>query len=352
MQDGAKQGRVRSQIFQLNWVRAIAALMVVGYHTEVTLRLGKYLGSPVFPLLAPGSAGVQLFFVLSGFVILYAHHRDAHGNAEVMKQFVIKRFRRLYPPLWIVLLIVLAMSIALPFGPDPSLWDVVASFLILPAERESILAVEWTLRHEVLFYLAFFIFLWNRTAGFVVFIGWGVVASLAGTLLESYWLVDFLISPNHLLFMLGMGVCYLYLRNAMPVPHLVFAAGVVVFAATWLLVYQRGYFIHRFDDVAFGIGATGILYGLCGMPVLNRPVRVADALGAASYSLYLVHYPLISALAKVAAKLDAAFAMPRAILFIAIVVICQAAGLLFHYYVEKPAIALFSGRPVRVPRGA
>ena len=334
----------KGQIFQLNWVRAIAALMVVCYHTEITLRLPKYFDGGILPVFYPGASGVQLFFVLSGFVIFIAHHRDRHGDWGVMKRFLYKRFRRLYPPLWIVLFVVLAMSLFLPFGVVPTVWDVFASFLILPVERESILAVEWTLRHEIIFYAAFLIFLWSRIGGLLLFAIWGVIGSLVGAFIGGHWLFDFLFNPNHLLFMLGMAVGYFYVRNRMSGGIVALVFGIALFAAAWLIVYERRSYIHEVDDVLFGLGATGIIYGLCALPRLNAPLKVFDVAGAASYSLYLIHYPLISVFAKVAIKFDAMVKLPPVIYFCVIVVVCHLLGVLFHYFVEKPAISLVSGK--------
>jgi peptidoglycan/LPS O-acetylase OafA/YrhL len=73
--------------------RAVACLAVLLLHTDVTLTLPKYLGHDIFPIFNAGGAGVQFFFVLSGFVILLVHQKDIDNPSKVA-EFLWKRFRR------------------------------------------------------------------------------------------------------------------------------------------------------------------------------------------------------------------------------------------------------------------
>ncbi|MBW8837920.1 MAG: acyltransferase [Burkholderia sp.] len=92
----------REQLLQLNWVRGIAALLVVAYHCEITMLMPKYFGASTLPPFKAGHSGVQLFFVLSGFVVYLAHRQDPQSNSAAIFRFATKRFRRLYPALWVV----------------------------------------------------------------------------------------------------------------------------------------------------------------------------------------------------------------------------------------------------------
>jgi exopolysaccharide production protein ExoZ len=96
--------------------RAGASLAVLLFHTNAILSLSKYLGRDVFPLFKSGASGVQFFFVLSGFVILLVHEKDV-GNPAKIGEFLWKRFRRIYPPFWIGLLIITPVYFLIPsFG--------------------------------------------------------------------------------------------------------------------------------------------------------------------------------------------------------------------------------------------
>lgn len=330
------QVRRQGQLLQLNWIRGIAALLVVGYHCEVTMLMPKYFGVGTFPLFKAGHSGVQLFFVLSGFVIYLAHHRDPEGNGSAIARFVAKRFRRLYPSLWIVLVPLIILSF-LGFStrvPDGS--DVILSLLILPVKEEVILATEWTLRHEILFYAMFAVFLWNRRIGFGLLIAWGLVGLPLALIDGKGWLIDFIFNNNHLLFLAGAGVRGSMFADIPPAAVFLFA-GLIVFAVTFYFGISKQ-IPAKAELLLFGLGAAGIIYGACSMPYLNRRIAPLEEAGAASYALYLIHYPLISLLVKIAVKIDQSVAIPHAVYFVAILVICQLAAFAFHRLIEAPLL--------------
>ena len=77
--------------------RAAAAIAVVMFHISVTFAAAKYFNEPIFAqLLRFGSAGVEFFFVLSGFIIYFIHHRDI-GNPMALGRFFRRRIERIYP---------------------------------------------------------------------------------------------------------------------------------------------------------------------------------------------------------------------------------------------------------------
>lgn len=327
--------RRQGQLLQLNWIRAIAALLVVAYHCEVTMMLPKYFGVGTLPMFKAGHSGVQLFFVLSGFVIYLAHHRDSEGNGSIVARFAAKRFRRIYPSLWIVLVPLIILSLLGFATRVPSNADVALSLLIFPVKEEVILATEWTLRHEILFYAMFVCFLWNRKIGFWVLIAWGFIGLPLALFEDKGWLIDFIFNNNHVLFLCGVGIAWLYLRGYSAAgPYFLFA-GLIVFAVTFYFGISKQ-IPPNAELLLFGLGAAGIIHGACSMPFLNRKIAPLEEAGAASYALYLIHYPLISLLVKIAVKLNAAVAAPRALYFVGIVAICQVTAIVFHHLIEAP----------------
>ena len=84
--------------------RGLAALSVLLFHVNIVLKLPKYLNNDIFPFFNFGYCGINYFFVLSGFVIFLAHEKDI-GQAARVPMFLWKRFRRVYPVLWMVLLL-------------------------------------------------------------------------------------------------------------------------------------------------------------------------------------------------------------------------------------------------------
>jgi exopolysaccharide production protein ExoZ len=325
----------REQLLQLNWVRGIAALLVVAYHCEITMLMPKYFGASTLPPFKAGHSGVQLFFVLSGFVVYLAHRQDPQSNSAAIFRFATKRFRRLYPALWVVLVPLIVLSLLGFSTKTPTIADILAALLILPAQQEVILATEWTLRHEILFYALFALFIWNRKIGFPLLLAWGLVALPLASLDHPGWLIEFIFSLNHILFLAGMAIAYLYIRGYSAGGPYFLAAGLIVFFATFYVESSQPTLTNG-RLLLFGLGATGIVYGLCSMPRLNVRIPMFEEAGAASYALYLIHYPLISMLVKVAVLLDKSLAAPRALYFIAIVAACQLAAIVFHRLIEAP----------------
>ncbi len=137
--------------------RAAAALLVVLFHTsEGIVALPKYFAArPFGALFAFGGAGVDFFFVLSGFIIAHVHGGDV-GRPERLRAYLTKRLTRIYPTYWAVLLPVLLVFLAVPsFGKgherDPLV--MFCSLVLLPlANSEPVLIVSWSLCYEVLFY--------------------------------------------------------------------------------------------------------------------------------------------------------------------------------------------------------
>jgi len=342
----------REQIHPLNWVRAFAALLVCCFHASLVLGLPKYLGTEPAPVFAAGFSGVQLFFVLSGMVILLAHREDPQRSGPALGRFLTKRFLRIYPTLWIVLLALVPLTLSGWFGERPVFVDIVSAFLITPIDREVILAVEWTLRHEVLFYALFCAFLWDRRAGVILLGLWGIVGSLLGFLLESPWWARFLLDSNHALFVMGMVVAVMHGRASRVVAIASSVAGIVVFAAVYGLTVSR-HIGPPLQPLGFGIGAALLLHGLSNLPGLNVPRPLLNYLGAASYSLYLIHLPLVSAMAKVVAVADGYLQWPHLIYFAIIVFACQLAACAFHSLVELPLLVrLRRWRMVSAPAGS
>lgn len=317
--------------------RGLAALAVVFFHINQTLALPKYLGHDVWPLMQSGKSGVDYFFVLSGFVIMLAHSKDI-GKLSRVWRFAMKRFIRLYPPLWAVLLIVIGLDLAMPATRSlVTPWNVASAFTISPAPTETLLTVEWTLRHEMLFYAIFALILVEPRIGLIVGALW-MVASAIVPWLGYQWPVEFFFVIYHLLFGFGVLTCWIYMRGRILAPWLVFLAGLAIFAATFVQPNVEIAYIKNFHVLGYGIGAMlAVLGGTClereGKLSVWKPLTV---LGDASYSLYLVHFPVVSFMCRLDMKLVQR--VPEFALFALTVVVATLFGLAFRQWVELPLI--------------
>jgi len=164
----------RPKLESLEAVRALAALSVVFFHTTIIFasRTGAI---PFGGLFGAGSRGVDLFFVLSGFIITFVHKADLNRPAR-MGKYAYARFARVYPSVWITALLALAIYLTGFGGPDKadklSIGHITDSFLLLPQQGDALVNVTWSLKFEVFFYSLFALVILRRSVGAVVIAVW------------------------------------------------------------------------------------------------------------------------------------------------------------------------------------
>ena len=138
-------------------LRGCAALAVVFFHL-LTIEQKYLAGGSLLPgALAFGQTGVDLFFVISGFVMVLTTHGD-HGTGAAAGRFLLARVTRIYPVYWFYLAITAAAFLARPDWVNASQGhraDLLTSFLLLPARELPLVMVAWSLIHELWFYLVF-----------------------------------------------------------------------------------------------------------------------------------------------------------------------------------------------------
>ena len=154
--------------------RAVAALMVVAFHANVFILPDKlYDGATAGASFNMGYAGVEFFFVLSGFIMYYIHVND-FGVPERAGRFLRRRILRIYPIYWVILIGLLGIYAVTNSGPshafDP--FSLVTSFLLIPTPDFPIMRVAWTLIHEMLFYIVFVAMIFSRVGGAAIFGLW------------------------------------------------------------------------------------------------------------------------------------------------------------------------------------
>ncbi len=327
--------------------RGFAALFVVLYHLNNSVwGIAKYFPDPFSPLLSFGNAGVQFFFVLSGFII-YLVHADDTGRPRRLLSFAFKRFVRVYPTYWVVLFAVLAallMNPALGTLGERTVSRVAASVLLIPYPQDPIVSVAWTLEHELLFYTIFSIVILNASIGKWVFVAWQA-ACLANTLAgSSEFPYGIIFSANNLLFSFGLAMAFLFRKWRCPAPGFVTISGALAFLAVGLhKVHAASPLTSDAYIVAFGASSAIAILGACNYERrygLLAP-RLLDTLGDASYSIYLVHLPLLSLFAKALFASGLAGLLPEGLSLILMVCVVLAAGVMFSKLIEMPLIAAF-----------
>jgi peptidoglycan/LPS O-acetylase OafA/YrhL len=152
------QGRIIVyKLSSLQAARGLAALFVVAFHSLFIN--AKYVkGERLLPeLFVFGQTGVDLFFVISGFVMIIAF-RNKFGLKGEVAEFLKGRFFRIYPIYWVYFLAIFFVAQVKPELVNSSQGgavDMTWSFFLLPHSALPLLMVAWSLIHEVWFYLVF-----------------------------------------------------------------------------------------------------------------------------------------------------------------------------------------------------
>jgi peptidoglycan/LPS O-acetylase OafA/YrhL len=300
----------------------------------------KYFGyQPFGQVFDFGFAGVDFFFVLSGFIILHIHADDI-GQPRALGAYLWKRFSRIYPAYWVVFLLALPVYLLVPnygFGyeRDPDVF--VRAFWLFPhPQTHVVLTISWTLVHEIFFYVLFGLLILNKRLGLAIFLAWGGCV-LAFACFDNFpW--TFLFSAANVRFLAGMGVALTVRRWRIPAPRVLAVLGVAVFLATgYLDAYHPPRALYE-QTIGYTLGSVLILAGVveAERSGLLRPPGWLVYLGDASYSIYLVHFVPLSIFAKFARAWTLDSYVPAGVLFLLHAASSVAVGCLFYHVVEHP----------------
>lgn len=339
--------------------RGLAALLVLLFH--VTQLSETKLNEPFcFNLFRFGSAGVDFFFVLSGFIIFWVHRADI-GARDRFKSFAVKRLIRIYPLYWIVTLVLLPVYFlvsGIGHGHEHHLPTILQSLLLIPQENGPILTVGWSLCYEVFFYAMFsLVILLPLPLSFWLLSVW-FLGSLFNTVLESvfliksHFIIQFLFSFHSLEFAFGCLAAYLIFCQCSyrAFPLLVFGSTLFFLAG----VSQSYHLLQLHPAITYGLPSMLILMGAATLDLkqtASRLPRFLSYLGDASYSIYLTHYPCLSAALKLAFALNLFSVLGHGLTFALLILMTLALGCLTYSKVEKPLMAAlrkqFLSQPVR-----
>jgi len=273
-------------------LRGWACLMVVCYHClQVT---GGSAAIAAWPNL---SAGVDVFFVISGFVMVTSSARLA-GAAHPARVFLARRAVRIVPLYWVLTALKLAVVAALPAATRstaPNAWNIAASFLFIPSRNalgvvRPVLPVGWTLEFEVFFYLLFAAALALRLRLVWVVVGLAGVAA-AGFWRQAWWPAPCVLLNGMVLeFAGGMGLAWLA-GQGWKLPRRL--GGVLISAGMLALLVLP--LAGPWRCAVWGIPAVMVVAGALSVEGVRVP-RWVVAVGDASYAIYLVHPFVVPAL--------------------------------------------------------
>ena len=308
------------QIGAIQILRAVAALMIVLAHAQddALNEAGKAGLAFAQTHALPWDAGVDLFFVISGFIMVHASRR-LFATPGASGLFLARRLIRIVPLYWLLLSIVLAILALVAWRgkqPFPGWPEIASSFGFIPFARPGdgqprpLAAQGWTLNYEMFFYVVFALFVrYRQTAAvaavaavLVVIVALGAIVRPTQTAL-AYWS-----DPIVLEFAIGMAIAMAWqhgLRLRRSYGLALVAIGLVVLSLD--LAGMEGF-------ANFAVKANGVsrLVG-CGLPMAlvfgaivlaepgfdtrSRRLAALCILGDASYALYLFH-PLVIVVAR------------------------------------------------------
>ncbi|MFI3135405.1 MAG: acyltransferase [Methylococcaceae bacterium] len=334
----------RIQIQSMQVFRGLAALAVVVHHAALsTDAFVKSFPLSIKTVFDSGHIGVDFFFVLSGFIIMYAH-MDDDRTLTALKRYAFKRLSRIYPaylPIGLVMIVLYAMMPAFSASGGRG-YSLLSSLLLIPAGAATALSVAWTLVHELMFYGVFLLFFvsWRCLVGGLF--AWMVLIFVVN---YSYTPTGWLRYPLNLLnieFIVGVAAAWAVCNPKLQqkIGGLCFSAlgGVIVLCVLSLMTQDNEAYLRL-------ILAIGLAFVMVGFAVYEQSNTVRWPvfllfMGNASYSIYLIHNPLLSITQRLAGRMQLAW--PLAMVFG--VILSVFAGWIYYRVVERPALRFFQQR--------
>jgi exopolysaccharide production protein ExoZ len=331
-------------VVPIEHLRALAAASVVVFHAlgKIADAQGHLRG--IYEEL--GAAGVDVFFVISGFIMWVSASRSQSGPLVFWR----RRIVRVVPLYWMLTTVVLGVMIVAPSLLD-SRTDIphaLASYFFvawpspsMPEHLWPIAIIGWTLNYEMFFYLIFGLALLLPHRFRLAAVGVPLVCAVAlGHAVEASAQVEFYMSPLLLEFVAGIGIAHWYMsgyRFSTIACILAVVTSILLFAASAPVYEESMRGVMWGVPAALLVGASAFL-GRNGMWPKSR---VMTLLGASSYSLYLSHYLALEALNK--AWNLAGLPFGAGFLIVGLLS-CIVGGILVHLVVEVRIARLFGRR--------
>lgn len=354
-------------------LRGIAALAVFLCHVMAIEEAHSGRGAKLTDLWINGANGVDLFFVISGFIMVWVAGDMRRGVAEA-GDFLFSRATRIYPLWWLFATAMVLFLLILRGVP----WDVPRieaaeldgplhlfhSFILWPQPEHPVLGVGWTLVHEMYFYIAFalLILLLPARLRLLGILAWsalviiganaGLSARFAGNL------VELIFYPMTLEFTAGALVGYAikagWRRHALLCVLLGSAGTLIAFldldreviAALMTALGQSDFTaippVWRRTAI-YGVPVALLIYGLVALELERglRTPRFMVHLGDWSYSLYLCHILTVSIIGRTTYKLFGISPISTAAYLIFVTIGTILVSALTYYWFERPLIKYF-----------
>ena len=337
-------------INSIQFLRGFAALAVVVHHT------GGYVKRYFEPTLlfedkfSIGFAGVDLFFVISGFIIHFTS-KNYLNNPSKLKEYLKKRFIRVYPIYWIITTILFISSWLIVEILDKNIFSIgypntliayIQTYLLLPLHF-AINPVTWTLSYELFFYLCFAILiiskrLWIIPALILAVSFYNIFIDVPEVVEVKLNYFNFIFSGYNFEFMFGFLIYPLHekikLSNIISVILLIISISIIA-----LFGYDIGDYDSYKRVLTFGLPSGLTLLSLLNLEnnnAISFP-KITLTLGDASYALYLIHFPMMLLMNKIPQILGYNFSAIQEVWYSYFIIISMVISSIYvHKWIEMP----------------
>jgi len=323
-------------------LRGLAAILVVIYHIykyEIIINEEGFLSS----FWTIGRTGVDIFFVISGYIMVMISDPKKTGT-RAATGFALRRIFRVYPLYWFFSFIILPIYLLQPQlfnrmgdSSDLNLWK---SFLLIPQSNLAPLVGQgWTLIHEMYFYIVFsFLILFSQKLRNPLIFTWATVIAIFvwGVEAPKSPILDLALSPLTFEFLFGCGVALLHKNDLTKFGWVILLSGLGIFCFS----ETSSHGVNRLYWM--GIPSALIVWGAVSLELENQwqapswLVKIGDT----SYSLYLCHILVLSALLKVWKMFEFSNYLHTGFMCAAMFCASIITGFLIHRWVEKPLIQI------------
>lgn len=342
----AKSNKINQPLYSIQFLRAVAAYLVVAMHATEAMAV-KMSNNP-HDFWHYGSFGVDIFFVISGFIMEYLA-KDTHLNPTLKLNaaltFLKKRFIRIVPLYWFYTLLKIGLLIIFPFLALRTTIDyqhIVSSFLFLPTKApwglmQPFLPVGWTLNFEMFFYGIFALAIYFQANRIFFCLLLFLLIQVLG-LFDNSDPVQFYSQSIIFEFIAGMLIAKL-VKN-IPFFSWKINVSLIFIAIIYLFLNIHFQFItNRFLN--YGLPAAFIVYAMLGLEqyltrwaFFPKLAKVGDY----SYTTYLAHTFIVPALPIIFLKLHLSSTVLG---FVLIMATTFGASLILYQLVEKKLLLIF-----------
>lgn len=305
-------------------LRAIAAILVVFFHTIGTANLYGY-GNDFFE--SPfshvwGASGVDIFFIISGFIMILIQVKKNRSPLSFLKDRVI----RIVPLYWFLTLFYFSILFFLPSIFNQKTYNFSELFfsLFFMAEffsKQPMLYVGWSLEYEMFFYLIFGLSLFFKKIKISIFI----------SILFLFFAVCLGFNNIVFEFIFGMIFAYFWIKKPFKIneyiSYMLIAVGFIS-----LVIFCNDKSLRL---LTWGLSSLLIFIGFLNIKPINNKLMIS--LGNASYAIYLVQVFSIPLIYKIILKLNLPdFIFSEYLYILASIIFSIICGYLLHMIIEKP----------------